>query len=152
MARRSLPWPASADTSICSHLGRLSLPAGAAGLSPAFQRRGHRISCQLSVVSCQGNLRFANGTEITVKAVGGGNLAATDTVAGNTSGRRQQAEWVEDWSHQLTLLLPICWKKGTSSSREGRVVVMGRFPGVKRPYLFSDPFYGPKGQGKPHKR
>jgi hypothetical protein len=31
------------------------------------------------------------------------NLAATDTVAGNTSGRRQQAESVEDWSHQLTL-------------------------------------------------
>jgi hypothetical protein len=33
-------------------------------------------------------------------------LAATDTVAGNTSGRRQQAEKVEDWSHQPTLLIP----------------------------------------------
>ena len=28
--------------------------AGAAGLSPAFQRREHPISCQLAVVGCQG--------------------------------------------------------------------------------------------------
>jgi len=29
-----------------------------------------------------------------------------DTVAGNTSGRRQQAERPEDWSHHLTLTAP----------------------------------------------
>jgi len=45
--------------------GLIFASQGAAGLSPAFPRREQRISCLWSVVSCQGNLRFANGTKTT---------------------------------------------------------------------------------------
>ena len=102
----------------------------AAGLSPGVQRREHPISGQLSVVSGQWSVVSGQwsvvsgqwsvvGCRLSVvgwqsavgsrqSAVGRWSLAATDTLlrAGNTSGRRQQAGRVEDWSHQLTLLLP----------------------------------------------
>jgi hypothetical protein len=83
----------------------------AAGLSPGVQRREHPISGQLSVVSGQWSVvgcRLAVGSR--QSAVGsrqmefGGDRYASP--CGQYFRARQQAGRVEDWSHQLTLLLP----------------------------------------------
>jgi hypothetical protein len=104
----------------------------AAGLSPGVQRREHPISGQLSVVSGQwsvvsgqwsvvsGRLSVVGcrlsvvGCRLAVgsrqSAVGsrqmefGGDRYASP--CGQYFRARQQAGRVEDWSHQLTLLLP----------------------------------------------